>query len=223
MHIVQIYRYWWRFAVYGIWAADSYVYYHPKNHGIGEIACQGQESKIGVAKKNACERGNGNTIGLYKTADDLDNLTFGALINNCVDLGAASDSYSRKKTLMYNPQLTERNMQKLIQLLPTVCIDFLNKFEQTQFNRMDTIDKSLFDIFSANSSIYRRCRLISDDVDNLLSFEIGSEDRTSSKKSSKHDSRKHKIEALSQNNNNQESDTNIGWFNKYKKLQIQYA
>ena len=71
--------------MYGMWAMDSFVYYHPNNRGLIDISMQGQESKIGMMKKNASVHGNGQQINLIQTANQIDCLTLGTVKNDAVD------------------------------------------------------------------------------------------------------------------------------------------
>ena len=169
-------QYHWRWVMYGMWAMDSFVYYHPNNRGLIDISMQGQESKIGMMKKNASVHGNGQQINLIQTANQIDCLTLGTVKNDAVDWRPLSNAYQNKRVLIYNPENTEQVLFGLEQQLPSDCHEWLHKFKNTKYNDVDTIDEEIFNVYYSDKALAKKCDLLSKEVNDQILFEIIDED-----------------------------------------------
>lgn len=97
-----------------------------------------------ICSHNGCRRGRCLVI----IADRFDIITLSALKHNTVDLGRIRAKYLKKNSTKYHILQDNAFYNEMIDLCPIFCQPILRKIMKIEFNKFDTIDASLLNIWS---------------------------------------------------------------------------
>ena len=158
-----------RWGMAGSKIADVFAFVFKGKYNIGSASCASTEHALYWLKKfcknNKCK----NKHNLISLGNKFDMITLMAIKYNVVDLGRI-----RAKHLQYEKQQRYHEMQdsiyigELIHLLPLPCQAIFQKLQKIEFNKFETIDKSLIDIWTLRHGYHRVSQIISNNCNSVL-------------------------------------------------------
>lgn len=142
---------------------------------IQSICCEATEHGLGLLKKICKRNGNRKKRGLRGIAGRFDIITLSALKYNTVDIGKIREKHLKKHSTPYYSLQNDIFINEMIDLCPMQCQPIFRKLLKIKFNRKETIDPSLLNIWRLEDGYYQVCEMVSRHCNNVILIDLREE------------------------------------------------
>ena len=139
----QLFPYWWKLAMVGIWMVDLYVYDSDDGENLSVHMQEGMENWIGLLKQLATKHIKPTAGWLIRLARYIDLYVLGGLAKNIIDFRMTKLESMNNKNLIWDDNTTPAILNEIENELPSKCQECLALIDEIEFGDESSVPAAL--------------------------------------------------------------------------------
>ena len=136
---LQLFKYWWKLALVGVWSVDWYVHENENGDSLSMHMQEGMENWVGLLKQLMTDKIKPNADWLVRIAIYLDLYVIGGLRENVIDFRIPKQRYKKESSLIWEDGVTNEILFELERQMPNQFKTILAAIDEIEFGNFVSI------------------------------------------------------------------------------------